>query len=261
MSKDPFSVATRRGFFATLADRLNGTALARLSGFGLVPPAAAGGAALALSAPPEPSPRVQSVEGFAAVVSAARRQRIRDFRGPVDAWTTELPWKFDPQPGLAWQSAVIPEKADALLGFVGASANLPYGYTRGNRAELRVNGARAVTFDLGIRWESEWREGDCALEFSPRRTQTPFEGYHRFLEMNGNSGVYRLHLPARMVEAGAPVHLEVRLLPREVECPTWFMVVDRRDTLAGARRRSKRSCARSRATTRGSRTPSTRWRA
>ena len=178
-----------------------------------------------------PSPRTQTVEGFESVVSAADTIPVTDFRGRTTGWITPLWWKGGPQDDLAWRTAPCPEQVDTVVCFVGVSANLPYGHVFGNRAALTVNGEHAVDFDLGVRRPAVWSEGDFELEFEPKSIATPFEGRHRHWEMPGNSGVYRLSVPARLVEPGKGVELGVTLLPQQVDCITWFAVTDRTDVL------------------------------
>jgi hypothetical protein len=144
---------------------------------------------------------------------------------------TELWWLVGRQDGLAWNTAVCARKEETLFSFVGISANLPYGHTYGNKVELTVNGEHAVNFDLGIRRSFSWQDGDFALEFTPKSVSTPFEGYHRHWELNGNSGIYRLAVPARVVEPGEGVRIDVKLLPQDVDCITWFVVTHRKDVL------------------------------
>jgi len=94
-----------------------------------------------------------------------------------------------------------------------------------------VNDSYALTFHLGLRRNQIWREGDFELEFIPKRVQTPFEGFQREFELPGCCGIYRLTVPKRMIEAGKKVRISVSLLPPVVDCITWFMVFDRKDTL------------------------------
>ena len=173
----------------------------------------------------------QLVEGFDEIITAGEKRQIRDFRGLTDGWTTEPWWRSGPLEGLTWYTAVCPTKADTEFSFVGASPSLPYGRLQGHQAELVVNERVAVRFDLGVRWEQEWRDGDSRLSFTPRRTQTPFDGYHRHRDMNGNSGVYRLSVPAAFVEADQRARIEVRLLAGELPNPAWFAIIGRSDTL------------------------------
>ena len=177
--------------------------------------------------------QLQIVEGFNSIISFAGKVQLADYRGATLAWSTELWWLVGPQDGLAWNTAACEKAEDSVFSFVGISANLPYGTLYGNRAELTVNGEHALNFELGIRRRAEWSEGDFALEFQPKSIDTPFEGYHRHWEMKGNSGIYRLAVPARIVEPGNGARIDVKLLPRDTDCITWFMIADRKDTLKG----------------------------
>lgn len=171
---------------------------------------------------------LQTVEGFESVISFAGSVRILDYRGRTNGWITALWWKSGRQDRLAWQTAPCPQQQDTVFCFVGVSANLPYGYVYGNRAELLVNGEHALDFHLGIRRNAVWNEGDFELEFIPKSITTPFEGYHRHWEMRGNSGIYRLSVPARLLAPGKGIEIEVTLRSQEVDCITWFVITDRK---------------------------------
>ena len=171
------------------------------------------------------------VEGFDEIITGGEKRQIRDFRGQTDGWTTEPWWRSGPLDGLAWYTAVCPKKADTVFSFVGTSPSLPYGRLQGHQAEMVLNGRVVVRFDLGVRWEQEWHDGDFQLSFTPRRTQTPFDGYHRLRGMNGNSGIYRLSVPKELIEGGQRARIEVRLLAGDLLTPAWFAVIGRTDTL------------------------------
>ena len=173
----------------------------------------------------------QQVEGFDSIISFASNPRLADFRGPTQGWSTEIWWKVGPQESLAWNTAACPKKETTVFTFVGMSANLPYGYIFGNQAEALINGEHALSFHLGIRRAAEWQEGDFQLEFIPKSVSTPFEGYHRDWEIRGNCGIYRLTVPERCIELGKGVRIDIKPLPQEVDCITWFMVTDRKDAL------------------------------
>ena len=173
----------------------------------------------------------QTVEGFESIVASAAAIPVADYRGPTTGWFTPLWWKSGPQENLAWLTAPCPQQRDTVFCFVGVSANLPYGYVYGNKAELSVNGEHALDFDLGIRRPAVWKGEDLELEFIPESVATPFEGYHRHWEMPGNSGLYRLSVPARLVEPGKGVRIGVALRPQQVDYITWFAVTGRKDTL------------------------------
>ena len=173
----------------------------------------------------------QTVEGFDEVISSESSPDIIDARGMVQAFSTELYWKVGSQETLSWYTAECPRCARTTFAFVGASTNLPYGVPHGSEAAIIVNGEEAIVFELGVRRPVTWRTGDVELTFLPLRTQTPFEGHHRFFEANGNSGLYRLTVAADRVRQGRQ-RIEVKLLEQAADHRAWFMVVGRRETLS-----------------------------
>jgi len=190
--------------------------------------------------------KLQKVEGFERVIAGKALEMpeyMTDFRGQVRGWIGDLWWEVGTNPtkqDLTWETAPCPERADTLFSFAGATAMMPYGFEQANKARLLVNGEYALTFDLGVEasgdyWDPEtgfcWKEGEFRLTFRPKRVQTPFEGYHRQFDMSGISGIYRLTVPARLIEPGEGVKLRVALEPPVVDCITWFVILDRRDTL------------------------------
>ena len=99
------------------------------------------------------------------------------------------------------------------------------------RARLLVNGEYALTFDLGVRTAMTWQADDFRLEFTPKRVQLPADGYHRQHEMHGNSGIYRLTVPAHRVTPQEPLRLRVDLETPHAGTISFFMIKDRQDTL------------------------------
>ncbi len=179
---------------------------------------------------------VQWVEGFDEVefhYNANRDALSRDFRGMARGFMTAGWWA----PGqmaenvLAWKTARVPAKQSTTFVFVGACSVLPSEFTRGPEAKLTVNGRHALTFSLGYSRDFTWREGGYELKYLSKRVEYPYFGAHRQLELNGNSGLYQLKVPAEAVEAGQPVRLEVELPPFPAWRNGWFMVKERRDAL------------------------------
>lgn len=178
----------------------------------------------------------QQVEGFDTVAfhyNANRAMPARDFRGPAPGYMTAGWWA----PGqakknvLSWKTAVAPEKKATTFSFIGASAVLPSEFSRGPEVKLSINGVYALTFRIGFNRNFTWKEGDVELKYLSKRIEYPYTGSHRQLELNGNSGIYELSIPASAVEAGKPVELQVELLPFEGWDKGWFMVKARKDVL------------------------------
>jgi hypothetical protein len=69
------------------------------------------------------------------------------------------------------------------------------------------------------------------LKYVSKRAEFPYFGSHRELELNGNSGVYRLTVPAEVVEAGRPAVLKAEVQQFARWHDGWFMVKERRDAL------------------------------
>ena len=178
----------------------------------------------------------QRVEGFDKVEfhhNANRGAATRDFRGMAPGFMTAGWWA----PGqmkknlVSWKTAAVPEKRDTTFVFIAATSVLPAELTRGPSAKLSVNGREALTFTLGFQRDFTWKAGDFELKYVSKRLDYPYFGSHRQLELNGNSGIYELTVPAEVVEAGKPALLQVELLPDERWSHGWFMVKERRDAL------------------------------
>lgn len=191
---------------------------------------------LALAAPAlAESP--QLVEGFDKVEfhhNANGGAPTRDFRGPSRGYMTAGWWA----PGqmkknlVSWKTAVVPAKAPCTFSFIAATCVLPSEFSRGPTVKLTVNGKDALTFTLGVNRDFTWKNGNYELKYISKRVEYPYFGSHRQLrELNGNSGIYQLTVPADSVEAGQPALLQVEILPFEGWNNGWFMVKERRDTL------------------------------
>lgn len=75
----------------------------------------------------------------------------------------------------------------------------------------------------------------CILAALPARAQSPqsewpYSASQRQFYLNGDSGIYRLRVPACAVTEGQPAILEVELLPFPQWPNDWFMVKERTDT-------------------------------
>jgi sialidase-1 len=178
----------------------------------------------------------QKVEGFDTVVfhyNANRMIPSRDFRGMAPGYMTAGWWAGEQMKKniLSWKTAPVPEKKTTVFSFIGASTVLPSEFTRGPQVKLTVNGQYALTFNIGFNRNFTWKEGDYELQYISKRIEYPYFGSHRQLELNGNSGIYQLSVPASVVEAGQPVTLQVELLPFDRWDKGWFMVKKRKDVL------------------------------
>ncbi len=178
----------------------------------------------------------QLVEGFSKVEfhhNANNGKPSLDFRGMVAGCMTAGWWA----PGqmeknrVSWQTASVPAKKATTFSFIGASPVLPSEFSRGPLAKLSVNGEYALTFRIGTANHAVWKEGDYELRYTSKRVECPYFNSHRQLELNGNSGIYRLTVPASAVEAGRPATIQVELLPFAAWPNGWFMVKNRTDTL------------------------------
>ena len=181
---------------------------------------------------------VQKVEGFSSIVFAHNLDHLLkplDYRGPSTGYATPAWWA----PGqlkdnrLIWRTAVCPKSAPTVFSFVGSSSITPPEFSRGPQAALFVNGQKAVTFDLGMVRDRTWRNGSYELRYSARRVEWPYGASHREFEINGDSGLYELSVPASGVEAGKAIELKVELLPFPAWPKSWFMVKDRNDAGSG----------------------------
>lgn len=177
---------------------------------------------------------VQKVEGFAAVVFAHNSDHLlpsMDYRGPALGYATAGWWA----PGqmkynrLVWRTAPVPTSAPAVFSFVGASSITPPEFSRGPRVNLFVNDKKAIAFDLGIPRDRVWREGPYELRYTAHRVEWPYGASHRQFEMNGDSGLYELRVPASDIRAGEAVTLKVEPIPFPAWPNGWFMVKHRTD--------------------------------
>src|SRR5215813_11168435 len=182
----------------------------------------------------------QRVEGFDKVEfhhNANGATPTRDFRGTARGYMTAgwwIPGEMK-QNYVSWKTAKVPAKQETTFVFVGATSVLPSEFTRGPSARLSINGHEAVTFTLGCDHDQVWKQGDFELKYISKQIETPYYGSHRELrELNGNSGIFQLTVPASAVEAGQPALLKVEILPFPAWNNGWFMVKERRDALANS---------------------------
>ncbi|MBZ4190882.1 sialidase family protein [Niabella beijingensis] len=179
---------------------------------------------------------LQQVEGFDTVVfhyDANRARPVRDFRGTTPGYMTAGWWSESQlrDNRLSWRTAVVPEKKRTTFSFIGASAVVPAAFSEGPRLKLLVNGHYALTFFIGATRDFIWEEGGYELKYLSRRTEFPYTSAHRQFELNGNSGIYQLTVPASAVEAGKSVVLEVQQQPFKTWEHGWFMIKKYRNVL------------------------------
>lgn len=179
----------------------------------------------------------QRVEGFASLLhspSANSRPGAipADFRGPTPGFMTAPWWTTGPHQRLRWQTAPAPRKADTEFAFIASTAVVPAEFSRGPKVRLYVNGQAAVTFDTGQSRDRVWKDGAYELRYEARRTEWPYGAAHRQFFLNGDSGIYSLLVPAKVITAGQPVTLEAELLPFPAWPNGWFMLKDRKDVLS-----------------------------
>lgn len=181
----------------------------------------------------------QSVEGFDTVAfhyNANRLYPVRDFRGIGRGYMTAGWWAKGQMKKnvLSWKTGIVPRKEATMFAFIGASSALPAEISIGPKVKLSVNGNYALTFNLGRTHDFTWKEGEYELRYLSRRIEFPYTGQNRQFELNGNSGIYHLSVPASAVEAGKPALIEVEILPFERWPNGWFMVKDYKDVLKPA---------------------------
>jgi sialidase-1 len=179
----------------------------------------------------------QWVEGFAEVEfhhDANGSTPTRDFRGSSRGYMTAGWWA----PGemkknyVAWKTAPVPAKKETTFVFIAATSVLPSEFSRGPTAKLSVNGKEVLEFTIGVNQDRVWKQGDYELKYISKRVEYPYFGSHRELrELNGNSGIFQLTVPASAVEANRPETLKVEILPFARWAHGWFMVKERRDAL------------------------------
>jgi sialidase-1 len=183
---------------------------------------------------------LQQVEGFDSIVfshdqqgSGTLTRSSVDFRGQhPGGWTA--PWWA---PGtmtnntLVWKTAICPEQKRTLFSFVGSSSSTPPEFSKGPRAKLFVNDHYALTFELGVKRDRSWKEGEVELRYISKRVEWPYWNAHRQFETNGNSGIYQLIIPASQITPGQASTLKVELLPFDAWPKVWFSVKARKDTL------------------------------
>ena len=181
----------------------------------------------------------QKIEGFDKVVFHYDANRSRpqiDFRGNTKGYMTAGWWAKGQMTKniLSWNTAVVPEKLATTFSFIGSSSVLPSEISVGPKVKLTINGVYALTFNLGRTHNFTWIEGDYQLKYTSKRIEFPYNSGHRQFEINGNSGIYELSVPASAVEAGKANLIQVEILPFERWHNGWFMIKDYRDVLKEA---------------------------
>ena len=177
----------------------------------------------------------QLLEGFDKVnfhYNANKTAATRDFRGMAAGYMTAGWWAEGQKENvLSWKTVIVPSKRPTVFSFVGATSVLPSEFSRGPTAKLTVNGHYALSFTLGFTRDFTWKEGEYELRYISKRVEYPYFGAHRQLELNGNSGIYQLSVPAGSLEAGHPAVIKIEILPFEGWNGGWFMVKERKNAL------------------------------
>lgn len=178
----------------------------------------------------------QQVEGFDTVMfhyNGNRTLATMDYRGTTRGYMTAAWWAPAQMEKntLAWRTAIVPQKEPTTFSFVGASSPTPAEFSRGPLAKLTVNGRYALTFSIGMLRNYTWTENGYELKYISKRVEFPYFGTQRQFQLDGNSGLYQLSVPAQTVEAGKPAIIEVELLPFKQWHNGWFMVKAYKDVL------------------------------
>ncbi|MEP6536507.1 MAG: sialidase family protein [Bryobacteraceae bacterium] len=178
----------------------------------------------------------QRVEGFASIINSPSANSrpgtpLADFRGPARGFMTP-PWWTTSSEKLQWKTAAVPEKKTTDFSFIGASAVVPAEFSRGPLVRLTVDGKTSLTFEIGQTRDRVWRENGLELRYESRRSEFPFGAAQRQFFLNGDSGIYRLTVPAAVVTAGQPVTLQAELIPFPAWPNGWFTVKERTDALS-----------------------------
>jgi sialidase-1 len=179
---------------------------------------------------------IQSVEGFGKVEfhnNANKMAASRDYRGMAPGYMTAAWWATGQsgQNYVSWKTAVVPASRATTFSFIGATCVLPSEIAVGPSARLSVNGKHTLTFTLGMNRNFKWKEGEYELKYLSRRVEFPYFGSQRQMELNGNSGIFQLTVPASAVESGKPALLRVEIEPFPRWGNGWFMVKARKDVL------------------------------
>jgi sialidase-1 len=178
----------------------------------------------------------QTVEGFASLLSSpganSRPAAIPvDFRGAAPGHVTAPWWTTGPHGKLEWRTASVPRQEDTIFVFTGASSVIPAEFSRGPKATLYLEGKPAITFDIGQARNRTWSKEEIRLDYEAKRSEWPFTTAHRQFYLNGDSGLYSLHVPAKYISAGQAATLALDLAPFPQWPNAWFMVKERTDSL------------------------------
>jgi hypothetical protein len=153
--------------------------------------------------------KLQVLDGFGEPVSSQHHGAYPDYRSSVESYWA---YKSDATPQVVWKTAVVAERNPTAFVFTGSMSE-----TAG-KADLFVNGTKALTFDLGADFATRsWDGGGIHLEFVRKVLNA------------GNSGIFYLDVPKGMTKAGSPVELRVDVT--EGAGGSWFMVKGYRDTV------------------------------
>lgn len=155
------------------------------------------------------SGKLQVLNGFAEPVSSQHEGIYPDYRASVQSYWA---YKADSSPQVVWKTATVLERNPTAFVFTGSMGEAA------GKAELYVNGEKAITFDLGADFTSRsWEGGGVHLQFV------------RKILNAGNSGIFYLNVPRSVTKRGEPAELRVQV--SEGAGGSWFMVKGYRDTV------------------------------
>jgi hypothetical protein len=153
--------------------------------------------------------KLQVLNGFGEPVSSQHQGIYPDYRASVQSY-----WAYgvDSPSQVVWKTATVLERNPTTFVFTGSMGE-PAG-----KADLYVNGTKALTFDLGANFASRsWEGVGVHLQFVRKVLNA------------GNSGLFYLSLPKSKINRGEPV--ELRVVVSEGAGGSWFMVKGYRDTV------------------------------
>jgi hypothetical protein len=156
---------------------------------------------------------------------------LNDFRGSVTPSNATVPAHKECTI-IAWETSPAEAAATTTFTWIGGSQVRPVSPAYPQfAATLFIDGVEQLRFPLGRPegWSS--KAGDVTLSFEPRRFQSLVEIPHRVHTPEGASGLYRLEVPARLLQAGKPLRLRVELAPTPEGIETFFYVSPRADAL------------------------------
>jgi len=153
--------------------------------------------------------KLQVLDGFGEPVNSQHNGVYPDYRASVESYWA---YKADATPQVVWKTATVAERNPTAFVFTGSMGE------SAGKADLYVNGTKALAFDLGADFAARsWDGGGVHLQFVRKVLNA------------GNSGVFYLTVPKSMTKNASPVELRVDI--KDGEGGSWFMVKGYRDTV------------------------------